>query len=302
MNCLEPIYLKYDKNFNGTKLDWIHYWKKRGYERKYIPPYKHYVPCGKCANCLKTLRNAWSFRLINHLDHSENAYFITLTYEDRFLPKTTTNLPTLDKIQLQAFFRNLKEDFPKIKYFAVGEYGGMFGRPHYHCIIFNMHNDMDRVIRTISKSWYFDMRTSVYKLNAPLVNYTTKYIIKPFDYLEKSQLPPFRLMSRGLGANFTIKQAYDFICNKQGYIQKGYVKYSPPRYIRDKMLKRLSPYTLSDDDLKYIHEQNYVGQIKTDEKNRSIMRRTTGYTPKSLEFKKQQNYFAFDYLKRNDTK
>jgi len=45
------------------------------------------VPCGRCGNCRRARRNQWAFRLKQELKDSENAYFITLTYDDTTLPE-----------------------------------------------------------------------------------------------------------------------------------------------------------------------------------------------------------------------
>lgn len=301
MKCLYPLNVKYDKDFNGSNYEWFISWRKRGFKAEQIPPYTLKVPCGKCINCLRTLRNAWSFRLIEQLDHSDNAYFITLTYEDRFLPKTLSGIETLDKIQLRAFLDTFRYKYgsKSFKYFAVGEYGGLFGRPHYHCIFFNVSDDMDCVIKSVSTEWFYDNRTSVYKLNAPLINYTTKYIIKPYDELKEGQLKPFRIMSRGLGSEITLKQSIDYWTNKQGYIQKGYVKYSPPRYIRDKLLKRLI--TLDEEELKDIHKMHTIGSLRQQFKRERFMQKR-GWSPRSSALMADEDYFGKQYLSRNDIK
>nr|WAE43815.1 MAG: replication initiator protein [Microviridae sp.] len=60
--------------------------------------------------------------------------FITLTYNDKHLPKDGS----ISKIELQKFFRKLRKKLKgrRISYFACGEYGEKLSRPHYHAIIF----------------------------------------------------------------------------------------------------------------------------------------------------------------------
>lgn len=69
------------------------------------------------------------------------AVFLTLTYNDHFLPEGMT----LVKKHMQLFFKRLRihihrnsENPGKIKYFMCGEYGGQTQRPHYHAIVFGI--------------------------------------------------------------------------------------------------------------------------------------------------------------------
>ena len=43
-------------------------------------------PCGKCIACRIAKSREWSSRLLHELTYWDKAVFITLTYEDQFLP------------------------------------------------------------------------------------------------------------------------------------------------------------------------------------------------------------------------
>lgn len=67
----------------------------------------------------------------------DKACFITLTYSDENLPENGS----LSSRDLQLFFKRLRKKLPhRIRYFACGEYGERFKRPHYHAIIFGLEN------------------------------------------------------------------------------------------------------------------------------------------------------------------
>lgn len=68
----------------------------------------------------------------------DKAVFITLTYSDSNLPENNS----LSSRDLQLFFKRLRKRIApqKIRYFACGEYGERFKRPHYHAIIFGLEN------------------------------------------------------------------------------------------------------------------------------------------------------------------
>ena len=93
------------------------------------------VPCRHCIACRVAHTREWSMRLVNELDYWDHAAFTTLTYDDDHLPQDNG----LHKRDLQLFFKRLrKETLGNYKYYAAGEYGGRFGRPHYHMIVFGL--------------------------------------------------------------------------------------------------------------------------------------------------------------------
>lgn len=79
--------------------------------------------------------------------------FITLTFSDAHLPA----LGSLDKHgpkSFQLFMKRLRKRFPheKIRYFHCGEYGLLYGRPHYHACLFGF-DFIDKVPWTIRKGF-----------------------------------------------------------------------------------------------------------------------------------------------------
>jgi len=60
--------------------------------------------------------------------HKQNS-FVTLTYSDPAPPQ-------LVKEDLQLFFKRLRAEGLKFRYFAAGEYGSKTKRPHYHVLFF----------------------------------------------------------------------------------------------------------------------------------------------------------------------
>lgn len=93
------------------------------------------LPCGQCLGCRSEKRRQWAIRCTHEASLYEKNCFITLTYDDANLPKDQS----LVFEHLQKFMKRLRKSlYPKkIKYFACGEYGDKYKRPHYHAIIFN---------------------------------------------------------------------------------------------------------------------------------------------------------------------
>lgn len=91
-----------------------------------------WLPCGQCVGCRLERSRQWAVRCMHETATQDLSAFVTLTYDEAFLPP----LGSLDPSHLQLFFKRLrKHQAPaKIRYFAAGEYGEE-GRPHYHAII-----------------------------------------------------------------------------------------------------------------------------------------------------------------------
>lgn len=94
--------------------------------------------CGQCAGCRYRRRMDWAIRLEHEASFHRDAIFLTLTYDDDHLP----HAGSLVIDHTSKFVRALRDHLRRkkipasIRYFAVGEYGGEFGRPHYHLILF----------------------------------------------------------------------------------------------------------------------------------------------------------------------
>lgn len=98
------------------------------------------VPCGRCIGCRIDRSRAWAVRCVNESQLYENNCFLTLTFDDKYLPDDfSVHVRTW-----QLFMKRLRKSLPqKIRFFACGEYGeddvSPFegNRPHYHGLIFN---------------------------------------------------------------------------------------------------------------------------------------------------------------------
>jgi len=49
------------------------------------------IPCGKCVICLQNKQSVWTFRIMNECDVAETARFVTLTYDEKYLPYRNDN-------------------------------------------------------------------------------------------------------------------------------------------------------------------------------------------------------------------
>jgi hypothetical protein len=152
--------------------------------------------CGQCAPCRVNRRRVWTARLLAELTAHKFAWFVTGTYREDAVPSGGT----LRKRDHQLFLKLLrKRSGEALRYFAVGEYGDSFGRPHYHWIIFGLSRP-----ELIAGCWPHGF-VHVAPVNrercAYVVGYTMRKLTKDSAQLESE----FATMSRrpGIGADFS---------------------------------------------------------------------------------------------------
>nr|QJB21634.1 MAG: replication initiator protein [Microvirus sp.] len=205
------------------------------------------VPCGKCMACLQSKRNQWAYRLNNELKHAQNAFFITLTYDDDHLPQGGS----LDKRALQLFLKRLRHDLLpvgtslphlsqsvlKLKYYIVGEYGTKSERPHYHCLLFNLHSEI-KIDKLLLKHWTYGQH-HIGKVSSASISYTAKYVINK-NYEVQFKEPCFALISSkpGIGSNYLSTHGMYHKKNKIFYGQTQGQKVALPRYYKDRIFNR----------------------------------------------------------------
>lgn len=90
------------------------------------------LPCGQCLSCRLSRAQEWATRIMHEVSMHEFAWFLTPTYSDEHLPADFS----VSVRAHQDFIRRLRGEVGALRFFGVGEYGGRFGRPHYHTIIF----------------------------------------------------------------------------------------------------------------------------------------------------------------------
>lgn len=189
--CLHPIKLKVSTFLDGVKVD--------------------EYPCGKCYHCRLSRVNEWSTRLQLHAQYYNYIYFITLTYDrirDKSIEAETLaykhNINSthkyalqpivLVKSHLQKFFKRLRARGFRFTYYAVGEYGHKYSRPHYHII---MYANQPIDYKSICYSWrlndkiigHVDMQdlmqngtfSKVGKFGKNAFQYVTKYLFKEYN-------------------------------------------------------------------------------------------------------------------------
>lgn len=195
------------------------------------------VPCGRCYGCLKRKRSGWLLRLENEQRVSTRSFFVTLTYNNENLP-TYKNAVCFDKSHLQKYFKRLRKH-GKFRYFAVSEYGGKYGRPHYHVLFFSMNVPVKEII----KQWHYG-HVHLGDITPASINYCAAYVItkeqQDFDIDDPRR--PFSLMSRrpGLGLNYVDRMKKYHQKGKKPYGVRQFGEKVPlPRYYSEKIFSKV---------------------------------------------------------------
>lgn len=176
MACTRPIYVK-SKNGKGVQ-----------------------IRCGKCRECKIRDIKDWAFRNRAELRNASNGVFLTLTYADED-PEFNGELQIS---HVRTFLKNLRskvdyeyrkgEKVPQIaqnrsnlRFFAVGEYGDKFNRPHYHMLLYNIptfringdkgFREKIAIHQILQDVWTHGL-IDIGEINFKSINYVCKYIFK----------------------------------------------------------------------------------------------------------------------------
>lgn len=245
------------------------------------------IPCGNCAACRRDRITMWSDRLQQEIVTSERkaGMFVTLTYDDRFLPSNgSVRYEDVKKFVKdfryaydKRYGRTVRVDntgefvhCSKFKYFIVSEYGE-FGRPHYHGIITSadcMENSA--LVREVWNKGF----VRVLPANPSTIRYVLKYISKqehkePFYNKLTGQVcsENFTVMSNGIGRDYLYLYATQ-IRKDYGY-RKGTVVRPIPRYYKKLLSLENKPRDFAQEYAKFVEyskgrDMSYLDKVGID--------------------------------------
>jgi len=208
-------------------------------------------PCGQCIPCRINRSRVWAQRIMLEHMSCPDALFVTLTYRDEEMRCDGSLVPQ----DLTLFLKRLRYYLAgkRVRYFAVGEYGTLSDRPHFHLILFGVYL---ADAKSIESAWDLGF-THVGFLTEQSARYVTGYVVKGMKKnhpMLKGRYPEFMRCSKmspgGLGIS-AINDVAESI--KKSGINPGLVtslkkgKKSVPigRYLRDKLAARLGNEALS---------------------------------------------------------
>lgn len=223
------------------------------------------VPCGMCLNCRIDKRNS----LEDECNYEYNKYgsgaFITLTYDDNHIEHLVRVQPngdidlSLDYRDYKHFRYRLKSKInrlvakgvqpskrfnPLYKMLCVSEYGGQYGRPHFHILFFGLdYTFCKNLFKDCWKNGFVDVR--------PILNGGIRYVLKYLDkrlvgeqarlaFDNKGLERPRCWHSRGLGSGMYLEQL-DYLRSHNFCYKTRHNKLRPVRkYWRDKLLGKFN--------------------------------------------------------------
>jgi len=243
MACDAPLSIKYKQPLPDGNGGWIYYFP---------------ADCGKCLKCLIKRKAQWSYRMVEELNNSFSAYFVTLTYDDKHLTYTDSG-NTINPFDHKQFIENLKEyekaemlnyrpysteeiyrkdngikEVGKLAYYGVSEYGGKTGRSHWHYILFNI-----RDTSSISLAW-IKGRIQIDECNINTIDYVLKYMIKDRENDQPAGKKECSFMSKGIGMQGITEEFIKQISepeNNQVVNSRGH-KVALPRIYRKRYLEK----------------------------------------------------------------
>lgn len=172
--------------------------------------------------------------------HEKNS-FITLTYNERWVPKDGS----LNKRDFQLFMKKLRKKYGEgIRYYMCGEYGSQYSRPHYHVCLFG-HDFEDKYVwdtrkgvtlyrsKSLEELWTYGYST-IGEVNFETAAYVARYVRKKLTgelkEMYEGKLPEFALMSRRKGIGREWFEKYSGDCYPKDFITHKGMKLKPPKY------------------------------------------------------------------------
>lgn len=92
------------------------------------------LSCGQCIGCRLERSRQWAVRCMHEAQMHESNAFVTLTYNDDNLPADSS----LNYRHFQLFMKRLRRRYGKVRFYMCGEYGDLYGRPHFHSCLFGI--------------------------------------------------------------------------------------------------------------------------------------------------------------------
>lgn len=145
------------------------------------------VPCGKCENCLRRLRNDWFVRLERELayQHSNgnHSVFLTITISPKYYQQALSNPASF----IRLFNERIRHKFgSSVKHAFFQEFGthpeaGADPRLHFHGFLFNCtlrYNDIRKAVGDLGFLW-------MSKATIRRARYVVKYVTKQIQFSSK---------------------------------------------------------------------------------------------------------------------
>lgn len=159
--------------------------------------------CGKCMECRKQTQRQWLVRMSEELRQEPNAYFITLTIDDKSYSELSNTYEITDNNEIATkairlcLERIRKQTGKSIKHWFITELGHeKTERLHLHGIVWGIGTD-----KLITDKWKYGITFTGFFVNEKTIQYITKYMTK-IDEKHKDFTGKV-LCSKGIGKGYT---------------------------------------------------------------------------------------------------
>lgn len=175
------------------------------YAPEYLPQAEVYTRTYEDGHQLRYLVNTTE-RLGKHTDLGE-IEISDMALDMLYKKFGSSCIPYLAKRDLQLFMKRLRKRIPyeKIRYYAVGEYGPVHFRPHYHLLLWcDDRQTIQDLGKNIFQSWRFG-RVDWQLAKGDAASYVAKYLNSNCNIpqvLRLRQTQPFCVHSNRLGESF----------------------------------------------------------------------------------------------------
>jgi len=203
MPCYSPLHAYKGKSKDADKIS-ITFRRSDSWRGQQLN-----LPCGQCVGCRLERSRQWAVRCMHEASLYDSNCFLTLTYDDKNLPSDLS----LNKSHFQDFMKRLRKRYGSgIRYYHCGEYGDIYGRPHYHALLFN-HDFEDKKFfseRNGNRVYTSDSLSNLWTAGFSVIGevtfesaaYVARYVMKKVtgekaDDYYGGRLPEYTTMSRG---------------------------------------------------------------------------------------------------------
>lgn len=203
------------------------------------------VPCGQCIACRLNKVRDWTLRIMHESRYHKDNCFLTLTYAPEY------QKPSLNKSDLQKFFKRLRKRIGQFRYYACGEYGENHNLAHFHICLFGVGinhevfngKKYDRkgkgYYQENNPCWSFG-NVYIAELNYATARYVASYVNKKVFkdtklYQVNNLTPEFVVMSRNPGIGYNFVEQYKGLLLRQKNVRFKGKAIAMPRYYENKV-------------------------------------------------------------------
>lgn len=253
MRCVSPI-SAFKPDVGGGKLVFS---ERAGYSPLTIG-------CGQCVTCRLSRSRYWAIRCLHESQMHPFSSFITLTYDDKYLPVDRG----LHYVDYQLFMKRVRKFFShrddfkncwrqRIRFFMCGEYGELLARPHFHACLFGAFFDDRKVYKELpsgSTLWTSDALARLWPCGFSSIGdvtfesaaYVARYVMKKrfgdvanehshYKYVDDCgevhyREPEFAHMSLKPGIGATWFKKFHGDVYPRDFVVVGGLKCKPPKY------------------------------------------------------------------------